>query len=128
MGNGMELAQHLPNDMLLMAQSCSKVRLPVALSWPSPSLKRPCRQHGIGPAPLEIGIANGMELAQNLMNDVLLMAHSGSKVVLPIALNWPGSSLKGTSRWQRIRPPILGRGTTAPTTRTSRTTSDARPR
>src|SRR5260370_20572257 len=90
--------------MLLMAQSCSKVRLPVALSWPSPSLKRPCRQHGIGPAPLEIGIANGMELAQNLLNDVLLMAHNGSKVVLPIALNWPGPSLKGPCRWHRIAP------------------------
>src|SRR5258707_12999196 len=104
MANGMELAQHLPNDMLLMAQSCSKVRLPVALSWPSPSLKRPCRQHGIGPAPLEIGIANGMELAQNLMNDVLLIAHNGSNVVLPIALNWPGPSLKGPYRRHRFVP------------------------
>ncbi len=122
MANGMELAQHLPNNMLLMAQSCSKVRLLVALSWPSPSLKRPCRQHGIGPAPLEIGIANGMELAQNLPNDALLMAHSGSKVVLPIALNWPGPSLKGPCRWHRIGPAPLETGIANSGPSTCRTT------
>src|SRR5258708_12201904 len=31
----MELAQHLLNDMLLMAQGCSKAVLPIASSWPS---------------------------------------------------------------------------------------------
>src|SRR5258708_38490159 len=31
----MGLAQHLPNDMLLMAQGCSKAVLPIASSWPS---------------------------------------------------------------------------------------------
>ncbi len=84
--NGMELA-HLLNDVLLMAQSCLKLMLPIGLSWPSPFLKRQCRWHGIGPAPLKRGIANSMELAQHLPDDALLMAHSHSKVVPPIALS-----------------------------------------
>src|SRR5258708_2351924 len=91
--NGMELA-HLPNDVLLMAQSCLKLMLPIGLSWPSPFLKRQCRWHRISPAPLKRGITNSMELAQHLLDNALLMAHSRSKVVLPIALSWPSPSLK----------------------------------
>ena len=84
--NGMELA-HLLNDVLLMAQSCLKLMLPIGSSWPSPFLKRQCQWNGIGPAPLKRGIANSMELAQHLPDDALLMAHSRSKVVPPIALS-----------------------------------------
>src|SRR5216684_2298435 len=91
--NGMELA-HLPNDVLLMAQSCLKLMLPIGLSWPSPFLKRQCRWHGIGPAPLKRGIANSMELAQHLPDDTLLMAQSHSKAGLPIALSWPSPSIE----------------------------------
>src|SRR5258708_2155199 len=98
MANSMELAQHLPNDMLLMAQSCSKARLPVALSWPSPSLKSPCRQHGIAPSPLKIGIANGNEWPLDRPKTEPLKAHRGSKAVLPIASSWPSYPQTGATK------------------------------
>src|SRR5258707_1204611 len=105
----MELA-HLPNDVLLMAQSCLKLMLPIGSSWPSPFLKRQCRWHGIGPAPLKRGIANSMELAQHLPDDVLLMPHSLSKMVPPIALSYPRPSLKRGCQCHEIGPAPLETG------------------
>src|SRR5258708_6847207 len=85
----MRLAQHLPNGILLMAHGCSEGGLLMASSWASRPPKIQCREHGIDPASLETGMANSMELAQHLPNDMLPMAHGCSKAGLLIALSWP---------------------------------------
>jgi hypothetical protein len=66
--NGIELAQLLLNEILLMtsgwptadtvddpltAQHCPKEALPIALSWPSFYVHVLRRWHRIGPAPIE---------------------------------------------------------------------------
>jgi hypothetical protein len=57
-----------PADDPLMAQSYPKAALPVASCRPSSSVNIRCQWQGIGPGPLERGVADGIGLAQNHSN------------------------------------------------------------